>query len=153
VDATLPVYNLRTLAEQKDGSLFAERLTAALLTLFGLLALLLASVGIYGVLSYAVTERTREMGIRLALGAAARQVFLSVVRDGMTLVGVGAVVGLIGGFIAARSLAGFLYGVPTSDPATFGGTATILIAVALVACIVPARRAMRVDPITALRSD
>ncbi len=149
----LPVAGIETMTKTIGTSLYAARMGAWLLAGFGGLALLLAAIGIYGVLSFSVARRTREMGIRLALGAAARQVFLSVVRDGMTLVGVVAVVGLIGGFVVARSLAGFLYGVPTSDPATFAGTATILVAIALVACIVPARRAMRVNPITALRSD
>jgi predicted permease len=153
LEPNLPVSGIETMTETIGTSLYAARMGAWLLAGFGGLALLLAAIGIYGVLSFSIARRSREMGIRLALGAAARQVFLSVVRDGMTLVGVGTVVGLIGGFVAARSLAGFLYGVPTSDPATFAGTATILIAVALVACIVPARRAMRVNPITALRSD
>jgi putative ABC transport system permease protein len=153
LEPNLPVSGVETMTETIGTSLYAARIGAWLLAGFGGLALLLAAIGIYGVLSFSIARRTREMGIRLALGAATRQVFLSVVRDGMTLVGVGAVIGLIGGFVAARSLAGFLYGVPTSDPATFAGTATILIAVALVACIVPARRAMRVNPITALRFD
>jgi putative ABC transport system permease protein len=126
---------------------------ALLLAGFGGLALVLAAIGIYSVLSFSIARRTREMGIRLALGAASRQVFLLVVRDGMTLVGIGAVLGLLGGFAAARSLARFLYGVPTSDLATFAGAATLLIGIALCACIVPARRAMRVNPMTALRSD
>jgi predicted permease len=152
-EPNLPVAGIETMTKTIGTSLYAARMGAWLLAGFGGLALLLAAIGIYGVLSFSIARRTREMGIRLALGAAARQVFLSVVRDGMMLVGVGAVIGLIGGFLAARSLAGFLYGVPTSDPTTFAGTATILIAVALVACIVPARRAMRVNPITALRSD
>ena len=102
-------------------SLYAARMGAWLLAGFGGLALLLAAIGIYGVLSFSIARRTREMGIRLALGAGARQVFLSIVRDGMTLVGVGAVAGLIVGFVAARSLERFLYGVPPSDPATFAG--------------------------------
>jgi predicted permease len=153
LEPNLPVSGIEPMTQTIGTSLYAARMGAWLLAGFGGLALLLAAVGIYGVLSFSIARRTREMGIRLALGAAARQVFLLVVRDGMTLVGVGAVIGLIGGFVAARSLARFLYGVPTSDPATFAGTATLLIAVALVACIVPARRAMRVNPITALRSD
>ena len=153
LEPNLPVSGIETMTKTIGTSLYAARMGAWLLAGFGGLALLLAAIGIYGVLSFSIARRTREMGIRLALGAATRQVFLSVVRDGMTLVGVGAVIGLIGGFVAARSLEGFLYGVPTSDPATFAGAATLLIAVALVACIVPARRAMRVDPITALRSD
>jgi ABC-type antimicrobial peptide transport system permease subunit len=133
--------------------IYAARMGAWLLAGFGGLALVLAAIGIYSVLSFSIARRTHEMGIRLALGAGARQVFLSVVRDGMTLVGVGAVAGLIVGFVTTRSLEKFLYGVPPSDPATFAGAATLLIAIALVACIVPARRAMRVNPITALRSD
>jgi macrolide transport system ATP-binding/permease protein len=153
LEPNLPVSRIETMTQTIGTSLYAARMGAWLLAGFGGLALLLAAIGIYGMLSFSIARRTREMGIRLALGAAARQVFLSVVRDGMTLVGVGTVIGLIGGFVVARSLAGFLYGVPTSDPATFAGTATVLIAVALVACIVPARRAMRVNPITALRYD
>ena len=153
LEPNLPVSGIQTMTDRIGTSLYAARAGAWLLAGFGGLALLLAAIGIYGLLSFSIARRTREIGIRLALGAAARHVFLSVVRDGMTLVGVGAVIGLIGGFVAARSLAGFLYGVPTSDPATFVGTASILIAVALVACIVPARRAMRVNPIAALRYD
>jgi macrolide transport system ATP-binding/permease protein len=153
LEPNLPVAGIETMTKTIGTSLYAARMGAWLLAGFGVLALLLAAIGIYGVLSFSIARRTREMGIRLALGAAARQVFLLVVRDGMTLVGVGAVVGLVGGRAAAQWLAGFLYGVPTSDPVTFAGTATILIVVALVACIVPARRAMRVNPITALRSE
>ena len=153
LEPNLPVAGIKTMADTIGTSLYGARMGAWLLAGFGGLALLLAAIGVYGVLSFSIARRSREMGIRLALGAATRQVFLLVVRDGLTLVGIGAVIGLIGGFAAARSLARFLYGVPTSDPATFAGAATLLIAVALVACIVPARRAMRVNPITALRSE
>ena len=153
LEPNLPVSGIQTMTDRVGTSLYAARVGAWLLAGFGGLALVLAGIGIYGLLSFSVARRTREMGIRLALGAAARQVFLSVVLDGMTLVGVGAVIGVIGGFVAARSIAGFLYGVPTSDPATFAGTAAILIAVAVVACVIPARRAMRVSPIAALRYD
>jgi predicted permease len=153
VEPNLPVADIKTMTDTIGTSLYGARMGAWLLAGFGALALLLAAIGIYGVLSFSIARRTREMGLRLALGAAANQVFLLVVRDGMTLVGVGALLGLLGGFAAAQSLSRFLYGVPTSDPATFAGAATLLIAVALVACIVPARRAMRVNPTTALRSD
>jgi macrolide transport system ATP-binding/permease protein len=153
LEPNLPVAGIETMTQTIGTSLYAARMGAWLLGAFGGLALLLAAIGIHGVLSFSIARRTREMGIRLALGAAPREVFQSVVRGGMTLVGAGAVIGLIGGFATARSLEGFLYGVPTSDPATFAGAATLLIAIALVACIVPARRAMRVNPITALRSD
>jgi ABC-type antimicrobial peptide transport system permease subunit len=118
---------------------------------FGGLALLLAAVGIYGVLSFSISRRTREMGIRLALGAEKRSVFLLVVRDGMLLVSAGIIIGLGGGLAGAHSLASFLYGVPTLDVATFAAMTGILAAVALVACAIPARRAMRVSPVTALR--
>jgi predicted permease len=153
LEPNLPVAGIETMTKTIGTSLYAARMGAWLLAGFGGLALLLAAIGIYGVLSFSIARRTREMGIRLALGAAPREVFLSVVRGGMTLVGAGAVIGLIGGFATARSLERFLYDVPTSDNATFAGATTLLIAVALVACVVPARRAMRVNPITALRSD
>jgi putative ABC transport system permease protein len=117
----------------------------------GILALILAAAGIYGVLSFSIARRTREMGIRLALGARSSNVFLLVVRDGMMLVGAGILIGVPAGLVGARSLASFLYGVSTSDVPTFAAMTIALSAVALVACVIPARRAMRVNPITALR--
>lgn len=153
LDPTLPVYNLRTLAEQKDGSLYTERLAAALLALFGLLALSLAAVGIYGVLSYAVTERTREIGIRLALGARPRDLLRLVVRQGLTLTLIGLVIGVGASLALTRLIAKLLYGVSATDPLTFGAVALLLLLVALVACWLPARRAMKVDPIVALRAE
>jgi putative ABC transport system permease protein len=151
LEPNLPVPNLQTVTETIGTSLYAARMGAWLLAVFGGLALLLASVGIYGVLSFSISRRTREMGIRLALGAETRNVFLLVVRDGMLLAGVGIGIGLTGGLAGARSLASFLYGVPTSDPPTFVATTLILTVVALLACVIPARRAMRVNPIAALR--
>jgi predicted permease len=151
IEPNLPVPNIQTMTDTIGTSLYAARMGAWLLAVFGGLALLLAAIGIYGVLSFSISRRTREMGIRLALGAEAVNVFLLVVRDGMLLVGVGIIIGLSGGLAGARSLASFLYGVPTSDAATFAAMTIILIAVALVACVIPARRAMRVSPIAALR--
>lgn len=151
IEPNLPVPNIQTMTDTIGASLYAARMGAWLLGVFGSLALLLAAVGIYGVLSFSISRRTREMGIRLALGAESRNVFLLVVRDGMLLVGVGVMIGLTGGLAGARSLASFLYGVPTSDLPTFAAMTIILTAVALVACVIPARRAMRVNPITALR--
>jgi putative ABC transport system permease protein len=151
IEPNLPVPSIQTMTDTISTSLYAARMGAWLLAVFGGLALLLAAIGIYGVLSFSIARRTREMGIRLALGANARDVFLLVVRDGMLLVGAGVIIGLAGGLAGAQSLASFLYGVPTSDAATFAVTLIILTTVALVACVIPARRAMRVNPIAALR--
>ena len=151
LDPNLPVPNIQTMTDTIGASLYAARMGAWLLTVFGGLALLLAAIGIYGVLSFSISRRTREMGIRLALGAEARDVFRLVVIDGMLLVGVGVTIGLMGGLAGARSLASFLYGVPTSDLPTFAVMTIVLAVVALAACVIPARRAMRVNPIAALR--
>jgi predicted permease len=151
LDPALPVYNLGTLEQQKDGTLYIERLSAALLTLFGLLALSLAAIGIYGVLSYSVTERTREMGIRLALGAHPRDLLRLVVGQGLTLAGAGLIIGLIAAFALTRLIENLLYGVSATDPLTFVVIPLLLTGVALVACWIPARRATRVDPLVALR--
>ena len=153
LEPNLPVPNIQTMSETVGTSLYAARMGAWLLSVFGGLALLLAAVGIYGVLSFSTSRRTREMGIRLALGAERRDVFLLVVRDGMLLVVFGIIIGLGGGLAGARSLAAFLYGVPTSDLPTFAAVTAILTAVALAACVLPARRAMRVNPLAALRCD
>jgi len=147
----LPVPNIQTVSETIGTSLYAARMGAWLLAVFGGLALLLAAVGIYGVLSFSIARRTREMGIRLALGAGRHQVFLLVLRDGMVLVAVGMTLGLAAGLAGTRSLASFLYGVSTFDVPTFAATIAILAAVAFAACAIPARRAMRVHPIAALR--
>jgi putative ABC transport system permease protein len=125
---------------------------ALLLAAFGLLALFLAAVGLYAVLAFATARRTREVGIRLALGADTHHVFGLVVRDGMRLLGVGIVLGLAGAAVAARSIESFLYGVPPLDSLTFVGVVLLLSVVAFLACLVPARRAMKVDPTVSLRS-
>jgi putative ABC transport system permease protein len=145
------VYNLQTLAQQKDGTLYTERLAAALLTLFGLLALSLAAVGIYGVLSYAVTERTREMGVRLALGARPRDLLKLFVGQGMMLTLIGLVIGVGASFALTRLIAKLLFGVSATDPLAFIVIPLLLAGVALLACWLPARRATRVDPLVALR--
>jgi macrolide transport system ATP-binding/permease protein len=153
LEPNLPVPNIQTMTGAIGTSLYAARLGAWLLGAFGGLALVLAAIGIYGVLSFSVSRRTREMGIRLALGAEARDVFLLVVRDGMLLVGAGIIVGLAGALASGRALASFLYGVSTTDVPTFAGVTVILTSVALVACVIPAFRAMRVNPIAALRHE
>ena len=153
LEPNLPVPDIQTMTETIGTSLYAARMGAWLLGVFGGLALLLAAVGIYGVLSFSISRRTREMGIRMALGADATGVFLLVLRDGMWLVGMGIVLGAAGGIAAGRSVASLLYGIHATDPITFGAPIVILSAVALVACALPARRALRIDPITALRHE
>ena len=151
VERNLPVTNHRSMTELLSTSLFPARMGALLLGVFGLLALLLASVGLYGVMSYSVSRRTREIGIRMALGAREQDVLRFVLREGMTLVCVGILFGLTGAVAATRLLAGFLYGVSTTDPWTFIGVALLLATVALVASYIPARRATKVAPVVALR--
>ena len=153
LDGNLPVPNIRTMTDAIGTSLYAARMGAWLLAVFGGLALALAAVGIYGVLSFSVSRRTREMGIRLALGADTHRVFMLVVRDGMLLVGVGILLGLGGGLAAARVIASSFPGVSATDLPTFTGTIGLLGTVALVACAIPARRAIRINPITALRHE
>jgi putative ABC transport system permease protein len=153
IEPNLPVPGIQAMTDTIGRSLYAARAGAWMLGVFGGLALLLAVIGIYGVLSFSISRRTREMGIRLALGADTRDVFLLVIRDGMLLVATGIAIGLGGGLAAARSLASFLYGVSTSDLPTFAGMTAVLATVALAACVMPARRAMRVPPVTALRSE
>jgi putative ABC transport system permease protein len=153
LEPNLPVPDIRTMAETVGTSLYGARMGAWLLGVFAGLALLLAVVGIYGVLSFSISRRTREIGIRLALGADRHRVFLLVVRDGMSLVAVGILLGLGGGLAAARGIASWLSGVSATDLPTFALTIGLLSGVALVACAIPARRAIRVNPITALRHE
>ena len=151
VDSTLPLYNVGTLAEQRDGALYTERLAAALLTLFGALALVLAAVGIYGVLSYAVTERTREMGIRLTQGAQPRDLFTLVVGKGMVLTITGTTIGVAAAFALTRLVQQLLFGVRVTDPWTYALVPLALAVVAFGACWIPARRATRLSALAALR--
>jgi ABC-type antimicrobial peptide transport system permease subunit len=151
LDANLPVYNVRTLAEQKSQALYAERMVATLLIAFGVLALALAALGIYGVMAYSVSRRTREIGIRMALGARAVNVLSLILRQGMALVFIGIALGVGGALAATRLLTSFLYGVSATDPWTFVLIALLLALVAWLACYIPARRATRVDPMEALR--
>ena len=130
-----------------------QRLTLTLLAILALLALLLAGAGIYGVMSYAVTERQQELGIRLALGGTARDVLRLVLAQGMKLALLGLALGLCAAFAATRWLQGLLYGVASTDPLTFIGVALLLLLVALLACWIPARRATKVDPLIGLRCE
>jgi len=133
LDASLPLYNIKTLEEQKSRSLYTSRMAATLLTVFGLLALGLAAVGLYGVMAYAVNRRTREIGIRLALGAQSKDVLRQVLGEGMSMVTIGLALGLGGAIAATRLVTGFLYGVTPTDPITFVGAALLLTGVALLA--------------------
>jgi ABC-type antimicrobial peptide transport system permease subunit len=134
-------------------SISQPRLNTILFMIFGVLALVLAAVGIYGVTSYSVTQRQREIGIRMALGAERRRVLLMVVREGGQLALIGITVGLVIGFFVSRLMVAFLFEVAPSDPATFLYVSIILAAVALAACYIPARRASEIDPMGALRSE
>ena len=153
VDPTLPVFGAQMLNETVSVSLAQRRFAMIIVVLFALTALLLTGLGIYGVISYIVSERTHEIGIRLALGAEKRDILKMVLRQGLGLAIAGAVVGLAGSVMVSHLITGLLYGVKPTDPATFGAVAVILMSVALIACYVPARRAMRVDPMIALRHE
>ncbi len=151
VDPGLPVFGAQTLDEAVSASLSERRFSMEMVGLFALTALLLAGLGIYGVISFLVSERTHEIGIRLALGAQQRNILRMVLRQGLRLAIAGAAVGLVCALIVSRLMAGLLYGVRPADPLTFAGVAVLLIGVALLACYIPARRAIRVDPLVALR--
>ncbi len=151
LDPRLPLTRIRTLEEQRGAWLYSERVTALLLAAFGGVALLLAGLGIYGVTAYAVTQRTREIGVRMALGAQAADVVRLVLRQGVWLIAAGVTLGLAGALAATRLVKGFLYDVSATDPLTFVAVTLLLAGVALLACYLPARRATKVDPLVALR--
>jgi len=151
VDPQLPVSRVETMDEMTAGSFAARRFNMSLLTLFAGLALVLAAIGIYGVMSYAVTQRTQEIGIRMALGARTSDVLRIVLRNGMTLVLIGIALGLGGAFVLTRLMVTLLFGVTPTDAFTIGLVSMVLIVVAFIACFIPARRATKVDPLVALR--
>jgi predicted permease len=151
VDSNQPVSNIRTMDEILSEEVAQRRIGMTLLAAFAALALALASLGIYGVLSYSVTQRTQEIGIRMALGAGSKDVLRMVLADGMRLAAAGVAIGLGASFALTRLMAGLLFGVSPSDPLTLGGVALLLVTVALLACFIPARRATKVDPMVALR--
>jgi predicted permease len=147
----LQLGNVQTLEERIDLTLTGQRSQTTLLSVFGLLALLLSAIGIYGVMAYSVAQRTREIGIRMALGAQKRNVVSLVVRQGMVLVGSGIVLGLVAAFAVTRLIVSLLFGVTAADPVTFGVTSLLLIGVAVLASYLPARKATKVNPLIALR--
>ena len=151
VDSQLPVTKVETMSEVAASSFAARRFNMSLLSLFAGLALVLAAIGIYGVMSNAVTQRTQEIGIRLALGASTIDVLKLIIRNGLTLVIIGVAIGLAGAFALTRLMATLLFGVTPTDGLTIGVVSAVLIGVALLACFIPARRATKVDPLVALR--
>lgn len=153
VESDLPVYNVRELEQAIMASIGSERLVMFLLALFGALALALASIGIYGVISYSVSQRTREFGVRLALGAQKRDISRLVLKQGLVLSLIGVALGLLMAFFLTRVLMALLHGISAHDPATFGAVSCLLIFVALVGCYFPARKAASADPVVALRQD
>jgi putative ABC transport system permease protein len=151
VDPEQPVWKVRTVERLIEMNVAGRRFVLTLMACFAALAVLLTALGLYGVVSYTVAQRTHEIGVRVALGAQGRDVLRLVLVQGMRLVGVGLCLGIAGAFAATRLLEGLLYGVSATDPATYALVALLLAAVALVACYLPARRATRVDPLIALR--
>jgi putative ABC transport system permease protein len=153
IDPTIPVAEARSMKEVQSMGLTDRRLPMQLMAAFALLALVLAAVGVYGVMAYSVAARTREIGVRVALGAQPKSVFGMVVRQGMHTAAIGLTLGLLGAAALGKVLTSLLYGVKPTDAPTFVGVAGVLLAVVLAACLVPARRALRVDPLEALRSE
>jgi predicted permease len=151
VDPNLPVFNIRTMESQISNELVTQRLSVVLVSLFSVLALILATVGLYGVLAYSIAQRTREIGIRIALGASSGSILRLVVTQGLTIVGVGLILGIVGSMILNRLIESLLYGVSGTDPIAIITAVVVLALAAFLACLVPALHALRIHPITALR--
>jgi len=152
-DPAVPLVNVRAQQDQIDSDLADERLLVSLTSAFGFLALVLAAVGIYGLMAYSVAQRTKEIGIRMALGAIPRQILTMVVREASSLSGAAIALGMSASFLVTRFVKSMLFGIAPSDPATLWGAAVLLIIVALGASWIPARRAASVQPMEALRRD
>jgi len=151
IDKDQPIAQVQTLDDKLSESIAPQRFTLLLLGIFALMALSLASAGIYGLMSYAVTQRTHEIGVRMALGARQVDVLKLMVRQGMGLVVIGVALGLAGAFATTRLMSALLFDVTAKDPVTFAVVTAVLTIVAFVACYLPARRATKVDPLVALR--
>ena len=151
MDANMALFDEKTLTEHAGVALFAQRLAVKLLSVFGMLALTLAVIGLYSVMAYSVAQRTHEIGIRIALGARDGDVFRLIIGQGMVLTAVGIIVGLVTSSIVMRFMSGLLFAVTATDPITLILVVLLLGAVALIACYIPARRAAKVDPLVALR--
>jgi len=150
LDPQLPVANVRTVKRLLEQSVAQPRFRTMLIGSFSAAALLLAAIGIYGVMAYSVTQRTQEIGVRMALGAQTRDILQLVLRQGLALTAIGIAAGLLGALAATRLIGSLLYEVPTNDFVTFAAISILLAAVALLACFIPARRAATVNPVTAL---
>jgi len=153
MDSEIPLVAVRTLERHIETATFPQRASASFLSLFGVLALMLAAIGIYGVMAYSVAQRTRELGIRMALGAQRVDILRLLLKEGALLIAIGAALGIAGAIGISRVLGQFLIGVDPRDGMTFFGVTVVLCAMALLACYLPARRAMRVDPVVALRHE
>ena len=153
VDPDLPIGDVSSLQAEVEQNVDEPKFRAMVMGTFAVLALMLAAVGVFGLISYTVAQRTREIGIRMALGAAPRQVLIPVIREGLILALAGVAVGLAGAFVASRALTAFLFGVGAADPLTFTGVALLMLAVATAASYIPSRRALKVDPMIALRAE
>jgi ABC-type antimicrobial peptide transport system permease subunit len=153
LDSTLPLWDTATLDSLVAESLGPRRFLVQIVGLVSALAFVLSAIGIYGMLSFSTLQRTREIGLRVAMGASHGSIMTMVVREGMALVVIGVVVGLATALALRRAIATLLYGISPTDPATLGATTALLLAVALVACYLPARRATTMDPLAALRAD
>jgi putative ABC transport system permease protein len=153
IDSEIPLADVRTMEEVVDATIARPRTIAVLLTAFALLALVLAGVGVYGVMAYSVAQRTQEIGVRMALGATPQSVFRMVLRQALTLVGIGVVIGLFAAGALTRLLQTLLFETEPVDVWTFGATALVLVAVAALASYVPARRGTRIAPVEALRAE
>jgi putative ABC transport system permease protein len=153
IDKDQPIFAIATMKQLVANSVSSRRMTLVLLGLFGTLALLLACVGIYGVISYSVAQRTHEIGIRMALGAQHRDVLRMIVGQGGRIAGAGVVIGVIISFGLVRFMTDLLFSVSAADPLTFGAVAILLALITMLACYIPARRAVRVDPMGALRHE
>ena len=147
------VYNVRTMEQVISGTIAPRRTNTLLISIFGVLALVLAAVGVYGVIAYDVTRRAREIGIRIALGARPREVMSQVVRGGVVLAVAGIAIGLAGAWMLTRLLANLVYGVSPRDPIAFIIAPVVLLAIATIATVLPARRATRIDPMTTMRAE
>jgi putative ABC transport system permease protein len=153
IDKKQPIHSFKALEAQVSELIAPQRFTTALMAGFAALAATLAAIGIYGVMSYTVSERTREIGVRMAMGAQTGNVMRMVLRQGMVLAVAGVMIGLGASFALTRVMSGLLFGIQATDPATLAPITLLLLAVALFSCLIPARRATKVDPLVALRNE